>query len=89
MWVNFSINTTDVSNAGVTLRIAIPGGFTCAKTVQQLIRIVDAGTSAVGLAIASTSSTFIECFATVGAGGFSITAADNTYVIGQVAFEVL
>lgn len=89
MIVVFQILQTDVSNAGVSLRIAIPGGFTCATTTRHLITSVDAGGAAVvGLAIITAAATFIECFATVAGGGFGITAGDNTAVIGVATFEV-
>lgn len=89
MWVNFSIVNTDVSNAAVSLRIAIPGGFICATEVQPFIRVFDAGgAAAVGLAIVASAGTVIQCFATVAGGGFGITAADNTNVIGLVCFKV-
>jgi hypothetical protein len=88
MFVNFSIFNTDVSNAGAVLRITIPNGMTCATDIQFPIRILNAGVSAVGLAVVQAGNTFIECFATIGAAGFSITAADDTYVIGAIFFKV-
>lgn len=89
MIVNFEIANTDVSNAGVTLRLAIPGGFTCAAETQQFVRAKDnGGAYVVGLAIVAAGATYIEFFATVAAGTFALTAADNTDVFGCVTFEV-
>lgn len=89
MWVAFVINQTDVTNAGVSLRITIPGGFTAAKTSRQYLRVIDAGAAgASGMAVITAATTVIECFSSPAAAGFAITAADNTNVAGVVCFEV-
>jgi hypothetical protein len=87
MLITFNIAGTDVS-AGATLRIALPGGFTCNKEVLVPIRIVDNGTSGIGLAQVVASGTQIICYASAAAAGFAVTAADNTNVQGQIEIEV-
>lgn len=89
LWVNFTINNTDVSNAGVTLNIKIPGGFTCATQAVQPILSTNAGAApALAFALITAGGTTINCFATAAGGGFGITAADNTNVSGCVCIEI-
>ncbi len=89
MWVDFIILGTDVSNAGVSLRITVPGGYTVAHSSRQMIRVTDAGAAqVVSYALMTAGTTYIECFATVASGGFAITAGDNTNVAGCVVLEV-
>lgn len=88
LWVNFALITTSVSNAGVSLRFALPGGFTCATATQQFVRVSDAGGAlTTGLLVAAAASALVDIYATVAAGGFGI-AVNNTTVVGMVAIEV-
>ena len=89
LFVNFVIANTDVSDAGVSLRITLPGGFTAAHRIRTPIRIVDAGVAAIAYALVTEGTTYIECFATAAGGGFGITAADDTNVAGCLAIEVV
>jgi hypothetical protein len=91
MTVWFSINDTDVSNAGVALRLAVPGGFTIATgaNCQNLIRVSDAGaTEVAGIAQATGGLTYLILYASLAAGGFSSTSSDNTDVTGQITFPI-
>ena len=90
MVLRYSIAATDVSNAAVTLRLAIPGGFTSAARVQRGIgAAVDAGGVRVTALVEVTAgATFVTLYATLAGGGFAITAADDTAVFGTITFEV-
>jgi hypothetical protein len=90
MVLRYSIATTDVSNAGVTLKMAIPGGFVSAARVQRGIGVAaDAGGARVAALVEVTASArVIDLYATLAGGGFAITAADNTAVFGTILFEV-
>ena len=81
--------STDVSNAGAVLRLAIPASQTAAKEMWTTHLAKDAG----GAIVAATcrvlaGGTYVELFATAAGGGFSVTAGDNTEAHGQISFEV-
>jgi hypothetical protein len=89
MTVAFDIRTTDVSAAPTELRIAIPGSFTAAKQTRNLITTIDAGgAETVGFAQVSAAGTVIALFKNIAGAAWTLTTADNTYVIGQIVFEV-
>ena len=89
MTVAFEIGNTDVSATPNTLRIAIPGGFTSAKRMRNLIQSVDAGAaSTVGVAIVSAGGTVIDLTKDLAATAWTTTSADNTGVFGEITFEV-
>lgn len=89
MWVAFAIFSTDVSNAGVDLRITIPGGLTSVRFVEGVSRTSDAGAGNVfSLMRVAAAGTYIQIFSSPAGAGFAITAADNTSVTGQLAFEI-
>jgi hypothetical protein len=90
MTLRYSLNATDVSNAGVTLKLAIPGGFTSAARVQFGLGVAadNGGARAVALVEVPSGGTVVNLYATLAAGGFAITAADNTAVFGTITFEV-
>jgi hypothetical protein len=90
----FRYTQTDVSNAGVTLRVAVPGGFSVKAAALTfltfLVRVSDAGAAnAVGLASPGfASATTMSFFATVAGGTFGSTSSDNTSVEGYVCFPI-
>jgi hypothetical protein len=88
--LRYDIQTTDVSNAGVTLKIAIPGGFIGAARVQSMVGYASDNGGALVPALVQIASggTVVTCSATLAGGGFAITAADNTRVFGTLVFEV-
>ena len=87
MTVAFRIATSDVSGAANTLRIAIPGGFTAAKAMDNACVVNDAGTVGMGLVSVEASGTTLNIIK-VPVAAFTITAADNTGVRGQITFEI-
>jgi hypothetical protein len=89
MTVAFEIDGTDVSAAPARLMITIPGGFTAAKRMRNLIQVVDAGAVAtVGVALVNASSTTIDLFASISGTAWTATAGDNTNARGEITFEV-
>lgn len=89
LWLSFAIVNTNVSNAGVTLRIALPGGATVAATTYNYCRAIDAGAAeVVSVAVAPVGQTFLELYATAAAGTFANTGANNTTVSGMAIIEV-
>lgn len=87
MIYKFDILGTSVSNAGVNLFMALPAGFVSADFVTVPIRIVDAGASAIGLALAAPGDTKLTFVANAAATGFGIAAA-STAILGVVTLEV-
>lgn len=81
------IQTTDVNATPADLQLVIPGGFTAAKQVLAFVDLIDAGTRQYGLARATAASTTVA-FSQGDAGNFTTTSSDNTYVRGQITFEV-
>jgi hypothetical protein len=89
MTVAFEIVATDVSATPTELRLVIPGGFTAAKKVRNPVIVSDAGGAAViSYAQVAASGTVISVFPTVNGGNWTLTAGDNTAVIGTITFEV-
>jgi hypothetical protein len=88
MWLSFAFQTTDVSNAGVTLRLTLPGGATAAATTYSAIRAIDNGAAEVSsVAVAPVGQTYLEMYATAAAGTFAI-AAGTTTVSGMAVIEI-
>ena len=89
MILSWSIANSDVS-AGSVLRLAIPGSFTAAQTINGVHEARDNG----GVAVFATCRTvsgqaYIELYPTAGTTGtWAITSSDNTATIGTFAFEV-
>jgi len=83
----FFIQTTDVSSAAA-LRIAIPDGYTAAKATRNPCQIFDAGTVGEGLAYVAAGGTYVSIGSGIAGNNFGVTSADNTYVIGQIVFEI-
>jgi hypothetical protein len=90
MFVNFDIRSTDVGAvAPSVLQITIPGGFTVAKGTRGTYFYSDAGgATTVGTCVVTTTGTVIQCFKAAGAGAWTVTAGDNTSVLGQIWFRV-
>jgi hypothetical protein len=89
MTVAFEIVSTDVSATPTELQLVIPGGFTAAKKVRNPVIVSDAGGAAViSYAQVAASGTVISVFPTVNGGNWTLTAGDNTAVIGTITFEV-
>lgn len=87
MLVVFYISNTSVSNAGVTLKIAIPGGFVANKDIAVPILISNAGATGTGIASVSPAGTTIAFQSSTAFGLFGISAG-ATDVIGSIEFEV-
>lgn len=88
LWVTFYITASSVSNAGVELRIAVPGGFTSANDQWALVHANDNGAGTVaGTCVVTAGGTILRFFATTAAGGFGI-AAGTTDIKAVVALEV-
>lgn len=88
MTLSWAIQTTDVS-AGAVLRLAIPGSNTAAQTMYGIHRATDAGgTPVAALCRVLASGTYVELYADMNAGNWTITAADNTTTQGQITFEI-
>jgi len=92
IFMHLEVIASDVSNAGTTLRVLIPGGFTTAiaSTGTHYTRVTDAGgTAVVGTTQVGVAATnLVTLFATVGGGGFSATSSDNTSVQFIITFEI-
>lgn len=91
MVLSFSIENTDVSAAAAHLRIAVPGGYVIKTGVdtRAIIMVSDAGAATVtAQAIAAGGLRFIQLYATIAGGAWTITAADNTDVYGEIVFQV-
>lgn len=86
--VVFSITGTNVTGTPTELGIAIPGGFTVAKTALVPFRVFDAGTGKFGIAEADAGTTKIRLFTSVGGAGWAATAGSDTYAQGTITLEV-
>lgn len=88
----FTLNATTVSAAPNLLFVAIPGGFTAARTVIQMGRAQDNGPERLGLFFVSGGATQISCqpinMATAATVAWS-TATNGTTVQANFEFEVL
>ncbi|HVL65717.1 MAG TPA: hypothetical protein VM364_00515 [Vicinamibacterales bacterium] len=87
MTVTYRLTSTSVSAAPGALRVAIPGGFTAARSTL------------VPIGYAADAGTIVDAYASVGSGGTLIvfnkrtaanwsTATNSTDVIGQITFEI-
>lgn len=90
MTVSFQITTTDVSAAPVSLRITIPNSRTAARTMRNaLAAAVDAGTNVnTGFCKVTAGGTVIDIFKDAAGTAWTLTAADNTSVYGEITFMV-
>jgi hypothetical protein len=89
MTVDFDIRNTDVSAGTTELTLVIPEGRVATKGMRNLVQVIDAGAAgAVGIAAVNATQNVIRFFSTLAGGGWAGTAADNTYVIGQITFQV-
>jgi hypothetical protein len=91
MTLRYDIRNTDVSNAAVTLKIALPSGFVgAAGRTQAVVGYVsnNGGALVAAVALIAAGSSVVELFATLNGGTFALTAADNTLVFGTLVFEV-
>lgn len=83
-----TLNTTTVGGTlGNELRVAVPGGFTCANSATLgAIRAFDSGTDTVGFAAAQSGAAYVRLFR----GGFSNWAAstNNTSIQINVVLQV-
>ena len=88
MTVAFQIDNTDLGGtASNELLALIPGGFTAAKSVSALCKITDAGgTPTAGFVYVAASGTTIN-FRKIDDANWTLTAGDNTSVVGQITFE--
>ncbi|HVL67207.1 MAG TPA: hypothetical protein VM364_08080 [Vicinamibacterales bacterium] len=85
--VTYRLTSTSVSATPGALRVAIPGGFTAARSTL------------VPIGYAADAGTIVDAYASVGSGGTNIvfnkrnaanwsTATNSTDVIGQITFEI-
>jgi hypothetical protein len=88
MTVSFEIHQTDVGAGPTQLRIAVPAGRVIARTTRNVMQYIDAGAAAAfGVVVAPAGTTYLQCF-NAAIGAWTNTAADNTYVLGQITFMV-
>lgn len=88
MIVVFTISNTDVGGtAGISLQLAVPGGFTAARQAVNPIHITDAGTLSIGYAVVATGGTVI-LLRKANNANWTLTTGDNTSVTGTIIFEV-
>lgn len=89
MTVSFDLRTTTVATNPTQLRIAVPGGKTIARTMQNTIKAADAGTEiSTAYAEVVPGETFIRVYKNLAAGAWG-AATDTTRVTGQITFMVL
>ena len=88
MTVCFNLNTTSIGGVVSTdLKILIPASKIAIRQVSNPVTLLDNGTRVMGRAfINSLNDTFIT-IQRLDAGNFT-AAADTTYVIGQLTFEI-
>lgn len=91
LWLKYNIATTDVSNAGATLKIAIPGSFVGASgRTQSLLHVASdaGGAKTIALAEVTSGASVVNLYKDLAGSGFSLTAGDNTQVFGTLVIEV-
>jgi hypothetical protein len=82
------ITTTIGGVVGTNLRMAIPGGYTAARTVTNAFAYQQAGVWATGYAQVVAGSTFISFYtSTFGTTNWALST-NLTYLAGQLTFEV-
>ena len=86
MFLDCYINATDVATTPTALKIAVPGGFTIAKTKVVPIYIVNAGTPEVGRCLAQVGTTVIDANRIAGSTWTDCTAL--CYLRISIFFEV-
>ena len=87
LWVSFQIRGSDVTGTPSALYLRIPRNLQAVRDMSTLVYIIDAGATGVaGLAsvVADGRTIAFRKFS----GNFTATTADNTTVLGQIAFEV-
>jgi hypothetical protein len=86
MTVSFDFRTTTVSNVTSALRVAIPGGFTAAAEMRNVMNYVDnGGSSSAGTVLVVGGATTISFAKFTGDWAAS---TNLTTIIGQITFEV-
>jgi hypothetical protein len=89
MTVIFQIERTDVSLACTTLELTIPDSHVSVKDVRNVMQMANVGVFDFGLARTTVAGTRILFYPGAGAvAPWGATAADDTWVIGQISFEV-
>ena len=87
MTVSFNINTSTVGGTPSTdLMIAIPATKTATKGMRNPVQLLDNGTRTTGVAYVDASGTVIVIQRT-DAANFT-AATDNTYILGQITFQI-
>lgn len=86
MIVSFNILNSTVATTPNLLKILIPASKTSTKAMRTCCQILDNGTQAAAVAYVEAGSTFIN-IQRLNAANFA-NATDNTYVLGQIFFEI-
>jgi hypothetical protein len=88
MTVALVLGTTTVGGVvSAQLRVAIPGGFTAAKTMDSAFKYLDNGTEGTGLCRVNAAGTTLVLFKTLAAPNWTL-ATDATAISMQMSFEV-
>lgn len=88
MTVEWDISGSTIGgSAGVSLQIAVPGGFTAAKATANLCLVTDGGTTQFGYASIAAAATVIQIQNSAAAGNWT-TGSNNAGSNGSITFSV-
>ena len=89
MLLAITLADTDVGAApGISLQIALPGGFTCQNQVLAPLLLSDAGGANVWGYVFIAAGGVVALCRKIDNSNWTVTAADNTSVFLNIAFEV-
>jgi hypothetical protein len=87
--VEFNIHSSDVSATPADLIMSLPAGITPTAANFRTIQVSNAGAAAaVGIARVAAGTAEIRFQSTAAGGAWGTTAANDTFVRGDIAFEV-
>lgn len=89
LWMSIYINTSSVSGTGAELRVAIPPGYTIARTMRGPVGATDAAVDAEGAFWqASAGASYVAFFRDAAASNWNSAASNSTSVFGTFCVEV-
>lgn len=91
MILRYNIFNTNVSTNGVTLNIAVPGGFTCTTATATATAFASnaGGARTTTLEQCNAATNFVAIYADINSATFTATAGANTTVFGEIVLDVL
>lgn len=86
-FLDFFLSSTSVSATPANLIIAVPNGYTAAKSKRQIISVIDNLTGVTGFCQVAAAGTTVTCTRDTSGANWSI-AVNATFILGGIFFEL-